>query len=54
MAAGSLAAGVIADVVGRWSLRWLFVVDAGTGLACAVIVWLALAPDVLNGPESRW
>lgn len=45
VAAGSLAAGVIADVVGRWSLRWLFVVDAGTGLACAVIVALALAPD---------
>ena len=45
VAAGSLAAGVIADVVGRWSLRWLFVVDAGTGLACAAIVWLALAPD---------
>jgi MFS family permease len=46
VAVGSLAAGVIADVVGRWSLRWLFVVDAGTGLACAVIVALALAPDV--------
>lgn len=45
LAAGSLAAGVIADVVGRWSLRWLFVVDAGTGLVCAVIVWLALASD---------
>ena len=49
VAAGSLAAGVIADVVGRWSLRWLFVVDAGTGLACAAIVWLALAPDVVPG-----
>jgi MFS family permease len=45
VAAGSLAAGVIADVVGRWSLRWLFVVDAVTCLACAVIVLLALAPD---------
>jgi MFS family permease len=45
VAVGSLAAGVIADVVGRWSLRWLFVVDAGTGLACAAIVLLALAPD---------
>ncbi|MEY9926956.1 MFS family permease [Catenulispora sp. GP43] len=52
MAVGSLAAGVIADVVGRWSLRWLFVVDAGTGLVCAVIVLLALAPDHRK-PEER-
>ncbi|WP_194915707.1 MFS transporter [Catenulispora rubra] len=51
LAAGSLAAGVIADVVGRWSLRWLFVVDAGTGLVCAVIVWLALAPDAVVRAE---
>lgn len=48
VAAGSLAAGVIADVVGRWSLRWLFVVDAGTGLVCAAIVGLALAPDAVS------
>ncbi|WP_194895249.1 MFS transporter [Catenulispora pinisilvae] len=53
VAAGSLAAGVIADVVGRWSLRWLFVVDAGTGLACAVIVWLVLAPDVVPRRDDR-
>jgi MFS family permease len=52
LAAGSLAAGVIADVVGRWSLRWLFVVDAGTGLVCAVIVWLALAPDHLRSTDQ--
>ncbi|ACU69144.1 major facilitator superfamily MFS_1 [Catenulispora acidiphila DSM 44928] len=51
VAAGSLAAGVIADIVGRWSLRWLFVVDAGTGLACAAIVALALAPDAVRKPE---
>lgn len=53
VAVGSLAAGVIADVVGRWSLRWLFVVDAGTGLLCAVIVWLALAPDVISSPAAK-
>ncbi|MEZ0106490.1 MFS family permease [Catenulispora sp. EB89] len=52
LAAGSLAAGLIADVVGRWSLRWLFVVDAGTGLVCAVIVWLALAPDHLRSTDQ--
>ncbi|MBS2537403.1 MFS transporter [Catenulispora sp. NF23] len=53
VAAGSLAAGLIADVVGRWSLRWLFVVDAGTGLACAVIVWLALAPDAVPRRDDQ-
>ncbi|MEY9859845.1 MFS family permease [Catenulispora sp. GAS73] len=53
LAAGSLAAGLIADVVGRWSLRWLFVVDAGTGLVCAVIVWLALAPDHLRSTDQQ-
>ena len=53
LAVGSLAAGVIADVVGRWSLRWLFVVDAGTGLACAVLVGLALAPDHLRSADRR-
>ncbi|MEY9904099.1 MFS family permease [Catenulispora sp. MAP12-49] len=52
VAVGSLAAGVIADVVGRWSLRWLFVVDAGTGLACAAIVLLALAPDHRKASET--
>lgn len=46
IAVGSLGAGLIAGVVGRWSLRWLFVADAATGIACAVIVLLALAPDV--------
>ncbi|NUR63140.1 MAG: MFS transporter, partial [Catenulispora sp.] len=45
IAVGSLGAGLIADVVGRWSLRWLFVADAATGIACALIVLLALAPD---------
>ncbi|MBW8803524.1 MAG: MFS transporter [Catenulisporales bacterium] len=45
LAVGSLGAGVIADVVGRWSLRWLFVADAATGIACAVMVLFTLAPD---------
>lgn len=45
IAVGSLGAGLIADVVGRWSLRWLFVADAATGIACALIVLIALAPD---------
>jgi hypothetical protein len=49
IAVGSLGAGLIAGVVGRWSLRWLFVADAGTGIACAVIVLVALAPDAPVG-----
>ncbi|MFD0639086.1 MFS transporter [Catenulispora yoronensis] len=51
LAVGSLGAGVIAEVVGRWSLRWLFVADAATGIACAVIVLLTLAPDGVARPR---
>jgi MFS family permease len=35
---------LIADAVGRWGLRWLFVVDAASCLACALIVRIALPP----------
>jgi dipeptide/tripeptide permease len=42
LAAGNMGAGLIADAVGRSGLRWLFVVDAASCLACAVIVRLAL------------
>ena len=58
LAAGNMGAGLIADVVGRSGLRWLFVVDAASCLACAVIVRLALpAGDsrptrVLRSPGS--
>ena len=45
LAIGNMGAGLVADVVGRTDLRWLFVVDAATCLACALIIRLALPPD---------
>ncbi|MFH8369854.1 MFS transporter [Streptomyces sp. NPDC018031] len=45
LAVGGTGAGLIAASVGRWDLRWLFVVDALTCLACALIVHLALPAD---------
>ncbi len=45
LAVGNLGAGLVAAIVGRSGLRWLFAVDAATCLACAVIVRLALPAD---------
>ncbi|HWG25227.1 MFS transporter [Actinospica sp.] len=45
LAAGNFGAGLIAALVGRGSLRWLFLVDAASCLACALIVLLALPAD---------
>ena len=45
LAVGNMGAGLVADVVGRENLRWLFVVDAATCLACALIIRLALPTD---------
>ncbi|MBR7836801.1 MFS transporter [Actinospica durhamensis] len=45
LAVGNMGAGLVADLVGRSSLRWLFVVDAASCLACALIVRLALPED---------
>ena len=42
LAVGNTGAGLIADAVGHSGLRWLFVVDAASCLACALIVRLAL------------
>ena len=42
LAAANMGAGLIAGTVGRSGLRWLFVVDAASCLACALIVRLAL------------
>jgi hypothetical protein len=42
LAVGNMGAGLIADTVGHSGLRWLFVVDAASCLACALIVRLAL------------
>ena len=48
MAAAGMAAGLLAAAVAGFDLRWLFVVDAGTCLACAVLVGATL-PAVLGG-----
>lgn len=50
LAAAGLGAGLIAAAVGRWDLRWLFVVDALTCLACAAALHLVLPAD---GPAVR-
>ena len=42
LAVGNMGAGLIADTVGHSGLRWLFVIDAASCLACALIVRLAL------------
>lgn len=47
LAIGNMGAGLIADAVGHSGLRWLFVADATSCLACALIVRLAL-------PVSGW
>jgi dipeptide/tripeptide permease len=48
LAVGNMGAGLIADIVGHSGLRWLFVVDAASCLACALIVRLALPA---GGPQ---
>jgi MFS family permease len=45
LAVGNMGAGLIAAAVGHSSLRWLFLVDAVSCLACALIVRLALPAD---------
>ncbi|GAA1662858.1 MFS transporter [Kribbella yunnanensis] len=46
MAVAGVLAGLLAAAVSHWDLRWLFVADAITCLACAVLVALALPTDV--------
>ena len=53
LAVGSLGAGLVADVVGRSNLRWLFVVDAATCLACALVIRLALPDDKPPGDGAE-
>ncbi len=52
LAAGNLGAGLIADAVGHSGLRWLFVVDGASSLACALIVRLRL-PSGGRRPASE-
>lgn len=46
MAVAGVLAGLLAAAVSHWDLRWLFVADAITCLACAVLVAVALPRDV--------
>lgn len=52
LAVGGTGAGLIAAGLGRWDLRWLFVVDALTCLACALTLRLALPADGPRGPHA--
>ncbi|MEW2371839.1 MFS transporter [Streptomyces sp. NPDC006656] len=45
LAAGGAGAGLMAAVLGRWDLRWLFVADALTCLLCALVLHLTLPVD---------
>ncbi|WP_405717267.1 MFS transporter [Streptomyces sp. NBC_01537] len=45
LAAAGMGAGLVAAGLGRWDLRWLFVVDALTCLLCALTVRLVLPAD---------
>ncbi len=42
LAAAGMAAGLVAALLAGVGLRWLFVADAATCLACAVVVWRGL------------
>ena len=52
MAASGVVAGVLAALLLGFGMRWLFVVDAVTCLACAALVWFAL-PCSAAGSVSR-
>ncbi len=45
LAAGAMGAGLLAALLGRWDLRRLFVTDALTCLACALLIHLVLPRD---------
>ncbi|MGW8375014.1 MFS transporter [Streptomyces sp. ODS28] len=45
LALGGMGAGLLAAVLGRWGLRWLFVADAVTCAVCAAMVLAALPAD---------
>lgn len=52
LAAGGTGAGIIAAALGRYDLRWLFVVDAFTCLACALALRIALPADRPRPPGA--
>jgi len=56
MAVAGVAAGLLAAWLGQWDLRWLFVVDAASCLACAILVAVALPGGVraASAPAAVW
>ena len=50
LAVGNTGAGLIAAIVGHWSLRWLFVADAASCVACALIVARTLPGGRADSP----
>jgi MFS family permease len=52
LAAAGVLAGLLAAAISHVDLRWLFVADALTCLACAVLVALALPADVRRESEE--
>ncbi|WP_063771859.1 MFS transporter [Kitasatospora mediocidica] len=52
LAAGAMGAGLLAALLGRWDLHWLFVADAATCLACALLIRLALPHDRAPTPRA--
>jgi MFS family permease len=53
MAAAGVLAGLLAAALSHWDLRWLFVADAVTCLACAILVARALPADVPTRDKQR-
>lgn len=45
LALGGIGAGLLAALLGRWDLRWLFVADAVSCLLCAALVRFAVPAD---------
>jgi MFS family permease len=52
MAVAGVVAGLLAAWLGQWDLRWLFVADAVSCLACAVLVAVALPGGVQAAPAA--
>ncbi|WP_433161065.1 MFS transporter [Kribbella sp. CA-247076] len=52
MAAAGVLAGLLAAALSHWDLRWLFVADAITCAACAILVARALPADVRRDREQ--
>ena len=50
MAVAAVVAGLLAAWLAQWGLRWLFVVDAATCTACAVLIAIALPA---GGPRTE-